>query len=725
MKEKYDDMERNEGIRVSNDLLEVIFLADGSLSGIVDKGSGRRYLTETLFSGLFRVTAPEGDWEGRHADSRDQANPSIRRVDGNHVEITYDALSFIPRKADFDFNFASSGQTARNAHFASIPEPIHCRVQVELAGEDVVLRMDVENRGQETVTDVIFPIVSGFGMESQAMDLTWPVQTQIVPRIVEHPYRTLGGDNHKEWFHEKRFLQTRYPLELATAWIDFSDAEGGVSFDIRDPEPQLFDFCIEKTIRKGRSSRKENRTGLFMAPAFYPTIAPGGRWTSPDCILRVHSCDWHHTARLHRDWLEGVLPRPASPKGFLEQIGWNFHLMKLQDGTDIRTYDDLPAMADAALAAGIRQIMVFGLYQDGHDNDYTMAFQPNTHWGGAERFTQAVREVRAKGVTLIPFFNGTLMDSRLLEKDPGLLSMCVLGRTGSRYGGQDWSRPVFDFPQNSYKGYTMSRNNHLYEVCVTGREGAAWFKETVRRISQDYGTGSIQLDQLAHKAHVCHDPAHGHASPQSAYTMDMKTLLRAVRRQIRDTDAEGVMIGEGFSDLTASHCDGFWNWNQMDNPRVVRYSVPWMRFSSEIDALEYGEANFCFAHGVLLDLKIEGGVGILSDFPDFQKHLAKLSSLKRRLYESYAAADFEDQDGITVDAEPGVVAKVFRNREKRIGAVLVANTTDAWVQASVSLDFETLSRVRVGFDGIRRKASRKEVIELTPYEVVALEFRTA
>jgi hypothetical protein len=721
--EREGDRMREEGVRISNELLEVVFLADGSLSGIVDKRSGRRYLTETLFAGLFRVTAPEGDWQGRHADSRDQAYPTILRVDGNHVEITYESLSFIPRKADFDFNFASSGQTDRNAHLASAPERIRCRVQVELLGEELVLRMDVENRCQATVTDVIFPVVSGFGTESGNMDLTWPVQTQIVPRIVERLFQTLGGDNHKEWFHEKRFLQARYPLELATAWVDFSDAQGGLSFDIRDAEPQLFDFCIEKTIRKDRSSRKENRTGLFMAPAFYPTIAPGGRWTSPDCILRVHSGDWHHTARLHRDWLEGVLPRPSSPRGFLEQIGWHFHLMKLQDGTDIRTYDDLPAMADAALAAGIRQIMVFGLYQDGHDNDYTMAFQPNTHWGGAERFTQAVREVRAKGVTLIPFFNGTLMDSRLLETDPGLLSMCVLGRTGSRYGGQDWSRPVFDFPQNSYKGYTMSRNNHLYEVCITSREGAAWFQETVRRISQDYGTGSIQLDQLAHKAHVCHDPSHGHTSPQSAYTADMKKLLAGVRRQIRDTDAEGVMIGEGFSDLTATYCDGFWNWNQMDNPRVVRYSVPWMRFSSEIDALEYGEANFCFAHGVLLDLKIEGGVGILSDFPDFQKHLAKLSRLKRRLYESYASADFEDQDGITVDADAGVVVKVFRNRKKGIGAVLAANTTDKPASAGVSLDFETEDVVRIGFDGVGRKSARKADFSLSPYEVVALEFR--
>ena len=66
--EREGDRMREEGVRISNELLEVVFLADGSLSGIVDKRSGRRYLTETLFAGLFRVTAPEGDWQGRHAD---------------------------------------------------------------------------------------------------------------------------------------------------------------------------------------------------------------------------------------------------------------------------------------------------------------------------------------------------------------------------------------------------------------------------------------------------------------------------------------------------------------------------------------------------------------------------------------------------------------------------------------------------------------------------------
>ncbi len=707
---------------IQNNMISVEFDRKGSITCISDKRTDRKYISQYIFSGLFRIVSPLGNWQGRHADSKDQEDIVFNRINDREIEIIYRNIRFAPRKVDFDFNFSSSGVSVKNKDKMSDAEDIKCVVNFKLDGEDIISQIQVENRCENEISDVFFPILSGFGAETKDMDITWPVQTQINKRIISKPYENLGGDNHKEWFHEKRFIHARYPLELTSAWMDFADKNGGISLDVRSKEPQIFDLCIEKVIAKNPDSRNDNAKALFMSLEYYPDIKKDFVWKSPKTIIKVHNKDWHKVARSHRQWLETVMEKPETPLDFKTGLGWHFYLMKLQDGSEIRDFNDLPAMAKASLDAGINNIMLFGLYNNGHDNDYEMSYIPNEEWGGSEYFTKQVEKVKKMGVNVIPFFNGTLMDSRLLEKSPKLLDMCVQGRTGSRYGGQDWSRPGFDFPQTSYKGYTMTRNNMNYEVCITGIEGRKWFKDTVKRLSEEYKTGNIQLDQLAHKSHVCYDKDHGHKSPSTAYTEDLKTLLSEIRSDLRKYNPNGLVIGEGFSDLTASFCDGFWNWNQMDNPHVVRYSVPWMLFSSQIDALDYGEANFAFVNGLLFDLKIEGGVGILSDFPKFQAHLKKLATIKIELINSFATGEFEDEDGIKISGSEHVVAKKYINKYTGKGCVVFGNTGDDNEKIIIEIEDEIIQVDVVSFDGERSPVKNGLDFILGAYEVCGIEF---
>jgi hypothetical protein len=241
-------------------------------------------------------------------------------------------------------------------------------------------------------------------------------------------------------------------------------------------------------------------------------------------------------------------------------------------------------------------------------------------------------------------------------------------------------------------------------------------------LSEGLETGHIQLDQLAHKTFVCYDSDHGHRSPEEAYSSELSELLEEIRQELRTNHPEGIMIGEGFSDMTASYCDGFWNWNQMDHPHIVRYSVPWMKFSHEIDALDYKEVNICFAHGILMDLKIEGGVGILSDFPGFQTHLKRLADLKKRLISSYATGDFEDEDHLVKECSSAVVSKMFLNRLTQKGSVTIANTSDSpeSIRVRVELNYENMKKMT--WDGAEKTMEESGTILLSGYEVCALEF---
>ena len=88
--------------------------------------------------------------------------------------------------------------------------------------------------------------------------------------------------------------------------------------------------------------------------------------------------------------------------------------------------------------------------------------------------------------------------------------------------------------------------------------------------------------------------------------LPVMTLLAEVRSALREHDPDGVMVGEGFTDMTAQCCDGFWSWSQLRFSEIIRYSVPWLAYSHEIDPNEYADVNTCFINRILLDLKIEG-----------------------------------------------------------------------------------------------------------------------
>jgi hypothetical protein len=202
-------------------------------------------------------------------------------------------------------------------------------------------------------------------------------------------------------------------------------------------------------------------------------------------------------------------------------------------------------------------------------------------------------------------------------------------------------------------------------------------------------------------------------------------LLREIRERLREHDPEGIMIGEGFTDMTAQYCDGFWNWSQLRFPEIIRYSVPWMPYSHEIDANEYGDVNVCFANRILLDLKIEGGDGILSDFPEFSSHLKKLANLKNRLGRAYIDGLYRDEEGIEVSPEGAIVAKVYREQHGRGICVVAVNTADRKVDASVHFLHEIRAGIRVHSlrgDDTEVPGTGAIDLRLNPYEVRAFEY---
>lgn len=685
--------------QIENECLSVIFDGNAGISGILDKRIGREYITAKTGINACRVMLPNKSWDGRFADT---AKQDIRNIE----------------EKDHAISFTFPGLTAEDGKKTNVTLIIH----YWLSGDEIYASYEIQNDDvEETVSHIMFPIVSGIEKETVDGELVMPEQSSFGDTRVTDPF-CYGDGNHKDWIRGNNRKECRYPQFLVTAWMDYSDEKGGICFEQRSENFDICDFGFERMVVKDRKCKDGNEDFLRFAMQSYPLVESKMKTRSPLYVIGVHEKNWQVPAFRHRVWLKEHVQLPQVSERFKRSLGWHFFFMKQQDGTVYFKYQDLPRMAEAAGSAGLQNMMVFGWYYAGHDNEYPFGYYVNDQWGGQEELLKRIHQCNEKGCAVIPFFNGTLLDISTEGYRKYGKRWPVLGRTGKPYCGTEFSRANTDMGFSNACIATTTRNMTLLDICITAWEVKAWWKETVLRIVKEYGFHNLQLDQIAHKAYVCYDKCHKHKEPKSAYTQELMELLMEVRRIVKGENPEGIMIGEGMTDLAMQYCDGFWNWHQAYNrPEIIRYSVPWLNYSHEIDANEYDAANLCFAERILLDLKVEGGNGIITDYPEFCSHLKRLSDLKKEVGPAYIEGEYFYQDSIRVEADKGVAVRLYRTRDQV--AVVAANTTDKEQTGKVDLD-ERLRDVKVR--SINRKMQRRKSeiqwkFELGPFEVMVME----
>ncbi|HPW82365.1 MAG TPA: DUF6259 domain-containing protein [Verrucomicrobiota bacterium] len=666
----------DELIRLENDELAVTLDAEtGGFASIFDKRSGAEYVGAPDRALLFRFIVPEGDWLGGHLDARR------------------------PR-------FSVEGQAAL-LHYEL--EGIKAVATLRLEGAAILATLDVTNGGPKTIEETMFPWVRGLAPLPGA-SLVGP---SMFGRRIRDPLGSGLGRDHLTWNEGNQKRVFRYPEHLGSAWYDFGNDERGIALEGRHTDFSILDFFVHRVVEK---AREPIRRTLDLATVQPRRVPPGEAWTSAPVRIVVHQGDWHAVAAEHRDWLSTWVQKPVRPAKFAEAIGWHFYFMKHQDGLVLNTYEDLPRMAEAALAAGCPYLLVFGWQTGGHDNNYLYRYVANESWGGAASLRRALQKVRQMGVEVIPFYNGTLANIEMLEhKDFGYRWEATT-RAGHPYYAGNWARQNFDAP-------TRNRDMLHHEICPCDAY-RPYFLQTARRIFDDYGFGNLQLDQISEKMVPCYNELHRHPHPDRAYVDGLAELLPATRNALHTVNPEGVLIGEWINDFTAQWLDSSWSWRQTDFPEPVLYTMPWAMISHEIDALEYDEVNAAFAYKLHLDLKIDGGDSPITKYPRFAEHIKNLAELRRRIADYYVAADFRDEDGIKVTSSGKVMAKVYRNVGAQKMGIVVAELggEQAPLVLKTRLQPGTAAvRVESNFAASRRLSTTEEFpLELQPYEVQVL-----
>jgi hypothetical protein len=669
----------NEYLRVELDA------ATGGFRSISDKKLNHEYVTAPDRALMFRLMTPEKGQDWLHLDS---ARPDIR-VSGLTAVLTY-AL-----------------------------EGVSARATISLDAWRICCDLQLTNTGTRFIEEVIFPWVRGIG-PIEGGRLVWP---NFWKRSFDDVFgKDLGGDHHT-WNELGQKVVARYPSHMASAWCDYGNARHGLTLEGRHTDFSIMDFFIHKVVEKSADgvSPDNARRCLDMATVHPRRVKPGESYTSPRVIIGVHQGDWHTPADSHRIWLETWIRKPDRPAKFATAIGWHFFFMKHQDGYTAHTYEDLPRMAEAALAAGCPYLLLFGWQTGGHDNNYFYRYVPNEEWGGRDALRSAVQKCQAMGAELIPFFNGTLANVAMPEHAEFGHRWEAKTRSGHTYYAGDWARHNFDAP---------SRNRAMLHTEIAFCEGQrAYFLESVKRIVQNYAFGNTQLDQISEKMLVDYDEAHVTTTPDRVFVDGLAELLPAVRRLVREVNPEGIMISEALNEFTGQWCDSSWDWSILiPFPEPILYTLPWLMASHEIDALEYGEVNKAFVYKMHLDMKIDGGDTPITKYPKFAEHVRSLAELRRRTAGYLCFADFRDQEGIEADVPQNVLAKTYRNDASNCASVVIAETSGKAAACSIGITWP-LAEDAATIESNVRETTHARIgtplrIELAPYEVLVVCLHT-
>lgn len=660
---------------LENDALRIVLDPQtGGFKSIFDKNYEYEYIADNNRSLLFRLMVPQQNLYDLHIDSH---SPSFKIADDT-IYLKY------------------------------CQQEIELNAEIELAGDRILCRLEINNHGESKIEEINFPYVRSLH-ELAGAEYVWP---KYYLRKTDKLFsENLGGD-HRTWDHSGQKMTARYPEYLAAAWCDYSNSMHGLALTSRHKDFSIVDFNVYKFIDKKKRPVERCLDIYTVCPT---RILPGESKKLPEMQIVLHEGDWHKIADDHRKWLEGWIKKPDRPERFANSIGWHFFFMKHQEGHVSYTYQDLPRLADACRKAGCDYILLFGWQECGHDNDYLYGYYANEDWGGKEALRLALEEVRDKGVEVIPFFNGTLANIEARQHKEIGINWESRTLTGYPYYAGDWAHHVFDAP-------SPNRSMLHHQICPCTGFIPFW-EETVERII-DYGFGNIHLDQIAEKMFVCYNELHSHEDPARAYVDGYTYLLQKTRQNLRQKYPEGVMLAEGINDFTGQWCDASWAWGHMANfPEPVLYTLPWLISSCEIDALDYDLVNICFVYKLHLDLKIGGGDERVDEYPDFAEFIRKRAELKTRIAEFYVDADFRDMEGIRILDNQQILARIYYSPRNTRG-IVIAETQG--IKTYISLDLDSkIKKEHIRIESSETNSSElgwqsRIRLDLEPYEIKVL-----
>ncbi len=321
------------------------------------------------------------------------------------------------------------------------------------------------------------------------------------------------------WQRPFRFTGT-YPsgwttMQFMAAYRE--DLKSGLSLAIHDPYGGTKDLLCE--------SRPEDRAVVLAYDHPAPDMGvPGNRFElSGQAVLQLLQGDWFDAAVAYRDWVRREAKwypklaadgRPDTPLWMRELSAWS-----LGGG---RPQDCVGAMKGFAQFLGIPTgFHWYNWHQIPFDNDYPHYFP--THPG----FADGVRELQSANVSVMPYINGRLWDTRDKGKDDFEFTKVALPAVSKNEQGEPYTET---YGSKESDGSPV----RLGAMCPSTELWQNKVRQIVLRLMNECGVKGVYIDQVAAAAPtLCFDKSHGHPLGGGHWwTEGYWKLLDAIRREM-------------------------------------------------------------------------------------------------------------------------------------------------------------------------------------------------
>lgn len=390
------------------------------------------------------------------------------------------------------------------------------RVRATLAPGESLVRMRLKAGGAASgpgILNVRFPVVNGI----------LPISAGGARDMILDTYK-LGGLKPSP-LASGQSSQIHYPAGMQFGAL-FAD---GAGLYIAEEDPD----ANEKTL----AWNADSQAGALSFDIAHPVLGWGGpnpakNYASPgDVVIGPFAGDWYDAARLYRTWAltapwcaQGPIhQRQDYPRWLAEAPYWTISALSsehgIQEEIDKHDFYGVPTMISHAYGYYFPQTM---------DDRFP-------EWGpprlGVAGFTQAVKQLQAKGIRVVPYINGWVWD-----KDSESYRQKDARNRAAQWRSADGGLSVMD----SYGG-----GNSFVAMCPASRlwrdEMKSWTTDLVGR----HGVDGVYFDFLTIHTGDCHNPAHGHPIGGGNYwTRAVHGLYEECRAAGRKLNPEFMMTGE-------------------------------------------------------------------------------------------------------------------------------------------------------------------------------------
>ncbi len=607
-------------VELSNELVEFSFARrTGCLVQIRDRVDGRKHIGRPDDGRLLRVMCPSPIWQSRYADTEHAVDPEVRE-----------------RASGLEFFWGRLGTPEGEVE-------VEARVDAELSPDspEATFTLWLRNLGEDRLHEVRFPWVGGWnGLAGPGKDRAYcgcvPVELHREDREV-FSYNLAG-------YHRRRFYVYNYQMLLP--FFDVSGGGSGLSYICYQKRPRLGGIVIENL------DREPNGLSLSWSWVHYPFTKTGEAWRSPTVGIGPHRGDWHATADRCRRWAEGWWRPPPTPGRLRTSIGFQTVQTRGFDGTPFHRFKEIPQLARDGLEFGVEDLCIWdpiaGVYLRPDEGDFWDEFDPAQ---SLDDLRAALAEARKMGVNV-----STLVNFRLIRNNSelyarigeGLVLRTIFGTPVS----EEWSN--FSYNHASPRTGYLARDGRV--LC---QRSPAFRERALSIVRQTLGLGfaSLFIDQTF-EGSPCFSDGHGHASPDDTHEAALEWAAEA-SRIVREGGPESYVLGEITDIFGMMEINVNWNWSWSSMaPEVVRYTLPETLHCWVVDH-QPEVLNRAFAMGFLAAFTTGQAERTLRAYPDFGRHVAQLSELRKRCADYVALAKFRDSVGLFAE---NILAYVYEGQ---------------------------------------------------------------